>query len=179
MLDMDNVITDGNILSIIEEFYQKKIDYENMEDYHLVQALTNDNKEEFWSYMKQKDFYENASLLKDCYEVLEKLNSLYDIYVVTSYLWKETEDLSGKCLQDKYYYLRKQLPFIPPEKYIFTTDKTMIHFDIAIDDKKENLSNADQKILFSAWHNKKVEDPTITRVNNWKEIENLLTQPQV
>ena len=26
MLDMDNVITDGNILNCIEEFYQEKMD---------------------------------------------------------------------------------------------------------------------------------------------------------
>lgn len=174
MLDMDNVITDGNILNCIEEFYQEKMDLTKITNYKLVQELTKEKTTEFWEYMKSQDFYGNAPLLDNCYEVLEKLNQKYDIYVVTSYIWREAGDFSAKCLSEKYEYLKKALPFISPEKYIFTTNKTMINFDIAIDDKPENLKNAKKKILFDAWHNQEVKDTSLIRVKNWKEIEKIL-----
>lgn len=171
MIDMDNVITNGNILNCIEEFYKQKPKIEEITEYKLVQELTKVRRKEFWDFMKTKDFYASAPLLDNCYEVLEKLNQKYDLYIVTSYLWQEEGDLSGKCLSEKYKYLKNKLPFISQEKYIFTTNKTIIHFDIAIDDKLENLQNADKKILFDAWHNKNVKDASVTRVTNWKEIE--------
>lgn len=174
MIDMDNVITDGNILNCIEEFYHKKPDVDNIDKYELVQELTKEHKEEFWDFMKNKEFYGDTPLLSDCYEVLQKLNQKYDIYIVTSYLWQEEGDLSAKCLGDKYDYLRKKLPFITPEKYIFITNKSMIPFDIAIDDKPSNLTNAKEKILFNAWHNQNVKENDLKRVYNWKEIEKIL-----
>ncbi len=171
MVDMDNVITDGNIFHCIENFYHQKIELDSITEYKIVQELTKNRKDEFWEYMKTQEFYKESPLLDHCYEVLEKLNQKYDVYIITAYLWTESGDLSAKCLSEKYEYLRKMLPFIPPEKYIFTTYKKMIPSDIAIDDKKENLSNAKKKILFDAWHNKEEKDSSIIRVHNWKEIE--------
>lgn len=174
MIDMDDVITDGNIMNCIEKFYQKKIDKTGIKDYKIVQELTKERTSEFWEFMKQEDFYGDVPLLKDCYEVLYKLNKKYDIYIVTAYLWTESGDLSAKCLAEKYNYLRTKLPFISPDKYIFTTYKAMLSFDIAIDDKPANLTNAKKKILYNAWHNQDINDKSMIRVYNWKEIEELL-----
>ena len=179
MLDMDNVITDGTIKKYIEEFYNIHFELDDLTEYAYVQYMTKEKTKEFWEYVKDKDLYENAPLLKDCYKVLKKLNKKYDIYIVTSYLWKETIDISGNNLSDKYYYLKRMLPFIKPEKYIFTTNKSMIPFDIKIDDKITNLDNSTTKLLFNAWHNKTIseeelKDKNVIRVYNWKDIENIL-----
>lgn len=179
MVDMDNVITDGMFHDYIEKFYNTKIDSTEIKSYYYVQELTKDRKEEFWQYVSDKNFYLNALLFDGCYEVLEKLNRKYDVYIVTSYLWKETIDLSGNNLKNKYYYLREMLPFIKPEKYIFTTNKNIMNFDIRIDDKINNLDGSDTKLLFSAWHNRDVREEElkrdkIVRVNNWFDIEKIL-----
>ena len=174
MIDMDDVITISNFNQYIEEFMDIKIDMNEITNYYYVQDLVKEKSDEFWKYVEDKNFYEGAPLLKDCYKVLEKLNKKYDIYIVTSYLWTDGIDLSGKCLSYKYYYLKEMLPFIDPSKYIFTTNKKLIHFDIKLDDKYENLENSNTKILFNSWHNFNKEYNDVIRVNNWKEIEEIL-----
>ena len=174
MIDMDDVITIGNFNKYIEEFMNIEINMDNITNYYDVQDLVKSKEYEFWKYVEDKDLYKGAPLFKDCYEVLEKLNNKYDVYIVTSYLWRDTIDISGKNLGYKYYYLKEMLPFIDPSKYIFTTNKNLLHFDIKIDDKYDNLENADTKILFNSWHNKGKEYNGVKRVNNWKEIEEIL-----
>ena len=175
MIDMDDVITNGNFNKYIEEFMNIKIDMTKITNYEYVQDLVKSKKEEFWKYVENKDLYKGAPLFKDCYEVLNKLNDKYDLYIVTSYLWTDVIDISGKNLGYKYYYLKEMLPFINPSKYIFTTNKNLLNFDIKIDDKITNLEGADIKILFYRWHNiNKKYDKNIIRVNNWKEIEEVL-----
>lgn len=174
MIDMDDVITTGNFNKYIEEFMNIKINMDEITNYYYVQDLVESKKDEFWNYVKDKDLYKGAPLFKDCYEVLEKLNKKYDIYIVTSYLWRDSIDISGKNLGYKYYYLKEMLPFIDSSKYIFTTNKKLLHFDIKLDDKYENLENSNTKILFNSWHNFNKEYNDVIRVNNWKEIEEVL-----
>ena len=179
MLDMDNVITDGSFKELIEEFLNIEINLEQTTEYGYVQKYTEPFKDEFWEWIKDKNFYENAPF--NCKEVLERIKDKYNIFIVTSYLWKETIDLSSNNLKNKYEYLRKELPFISPEKYIFTTNKNLLNFDIKIDDRIDNLKGGKIKLLFTAWHNKNISDEelkkdNIIRVNNWQEIENILTK---
>lgn len=181
MIDMDNVITDGVFKKYLEEFYSKKIDLDEIKIYTYVQEVTKENSLKFWEYVQDKNFYDQAPLLEGCYEVLEKLNKKFDVYIVTSYLWNEEIDLSGNNLANKYYYLRKMLPFIKPEKYIFTTNKSIMNFDIRIDDQIKNLKGADTKLLFSAWHNRDIKDRELTlenviRVNNWFDVWKILLE---
>ncbi len=174
MIDMDNVITDGAYLGIIEQTIGRKIE---VGDTFFLQELLPD-KDAFWESMKDKSFYGDAPLIKDSYEVLEKLNKVYDIYIVTSYIWDQEHDISASNLKYKYEYLRDKLPFIPTSKYIFTTNKNLLNFDIAIDDRKNNLKSAKEKYLFTAWHN---HDDVLTdeiRVSSWKEIEKLLLEKE-
>lgn len=179
MVDMDNVITDGVFRKYIEDFYNIKLDFNKIKNYYYVQEYTKERSQEFWKYVSDKNFYSNAPLFDGCYEVLKKLNDCHDIYIVTSYLWNEALDLSGNNLCDKYYYLKKMLPFIKPEKYIFTTDKKLMNFDVRIDDRIGNLEGAQIKLLFDAWHNRNISDnelknKNVIRVNDWFDIEKIL-----
>ena len=174
MIDMDNVITDSRFLDLINEFLGTNYEWNDFKTYYL-QEIIGDKKEEFWNYVKDRNFYEGATLFEGCYDVLRKLNDKYDLYIVTAYLWNDVIDISGDNLRNKYYYLREMLPFINPNKYIFTTNKQLLRFDIAIDDRLVNLTGATTKILFDAWHNRKDElSNDIIRVTSWKEVEKLL-----
>ena len=171
MIDMDNVITDGKVFEMIESRINRKI--KNNDTFFLQDLL--EDKSEFFNDLKTTDIYADSVLIKDCYEVLEKLNNKYDIYIVTSYIWDNEYEFSANNLKNKYNYLRKELPFISPEKYIFTTNKQLLRFDIAIDDRLVNLTGATTKILFDAWHNKQDDlSEDIIRVTSWKEVENIL-----
>ena len=174
MIDMDNVITDGNVLQIISDEIGREI---KVGDTFYLQNLI-ENKQSFWNKLRKNALYEGAPLIKDAYEVLKKLNEEYDIYIVTSYLWDQEHDISASNLKYKYEYLQENLPFIPASKYIFTTNKTLLNFDIAIDDRKKNLQGAKEKYLFSAWHNYNDELTDEIRVSSWKEIEYILLKKE-
>ena len=179
MIDMDNCITDAYFMERINEFLGTNYVLCEQNDFHL-QNLTGERKPEFWKYMLDNTFYGDCPLIEGCYEALEILNRKYKLYIVTDYLYPESNpDISGKVLADKYEYLKEKLPFISPKQYIFIKDKSIIHWDIAIDDRVENLENADKKILMNAWHNKNIdhqflEEKDIVRVYTWKDILELL-----
>ena len=181
MIDMDDVITHNYTMKYINEFLNTNLKLEDQTDFYL-QNLTGDRKEEYYKYISQKNLYGDCPLIKDCYEVLEKLNNKYELYIVTSYLWNQNSkefDSSGTNLMNKYYYLKEKLPFIKPEQYIFTVNKNILNMDIKIDDRINNLENCKTKILFTNWHNKDIsekelKEKNIIRVNGWKDIEKLL-----
>lgn len=181
LIDMDNCITDPLILEYINEFKNTNYKLDEQTDFYLQNLVTR-NKEQFWKFLNEKNLYENAELKDNCYETLKELNEIYDIYIVTSYLWKDGMiDASGNNLANKYNYLKEKLPFIKPEKYIFTTNKNIIEADIGIDDRLNNLTHLNKKILFDAWHNKNITDEELetigaVRVNNWLDILKILKE---
>ena len=178
MIDMDNCITDGLYIERINEFLKANYKLEEQTEFKL-QKLTGNRINEFFEYMEDKSFYDNAPLIDDVYETLELLNKKYELYIVTAYVFTETPDISSNNLKFKYEYLKKKLPFISPKQYIFIENKSLIKSDIAIDDKIDNLENADKKILMNAWHNKNIKEEElnergIVRVYTWKEILEML-----
>lgn len=178
MVDMDNVLTNGNFFNILEDYIGYKLDYDNVKNYY-VQDILGDRKNDFFSKFKDMNIYEKADLLPDCYEILKELNKHYKIYICTDYIWKEIIEYAGDNLKNKYNFLYEKLDFIEPKNYIFAADKSIINCDIKIDDKIDNIDGASMKLLFTAWHNKELSDEelkkrNIIRVNNWKEIGEIL-----
>lgn len=175
MIDMDNCITNAKFLETVNDFLGTNYRLEELDSFFL-QDLVGDKKEEYWQYMLDKNFYEGATLLEGCYEAIEKLNQKYDLFIATDYLYPDSNpDISGKNLMNKYYYLKQALPFLTPDQYIFLRRKDLVHWDIAIDDQVKNLKTADEKLLLTAWHNKKIENKEleeqgVVRVNSWQEI---------
>lgn len=104
------------------------------------------------------------------------MNKYYDIYIVTTYIWKDDVIDAAHNLKYKYEYLKHFFPFIDSNNFIFITDKSKIKFDIGIDDRIENLKNCDKKLLFSEFRNKNItkeqlERDNIIRVNSWLEVQ--------
>lgn len=180
MVDMDNVITDGIFTEFLEDFLGEKIDVHSSKVY-FRQELIKGSEDEFREIYQYRNLYEKAPLLEGCYEVLEKLNKKYDVYIVTSYIWgKDIIDASSN-LKNKYEYLKEQLPFIEPSKYIFTQNKDIMNFDIRIDDRLSGLGNAKIKLLFNSWSNntiseEELKEKNIIRVNGWYDIEKILLE---
>jgi len=178
MVDMDDVLTYGNFTKILNDYLGYRPDYDNIKTYYL-QDILGDKKDDFFCKFKDMDIYENATLLPDCYDVLKKLSKYYKIYICTDYIWREIVKYAGNNLKNKYNFLYDKLDFIEPKNYIFTADKSVINCDIKIDDKLNNIESAKTKLLFTAWHNKDMSEEelvkqNVIRVNNWKEIEQIL-----
>ena len=178
MVDMDDVITLGNFSKIMEDYLGYKPDYDNLKGYYL-QDLLGDKKDDFFSKFKDMNMYETAKLLPNCYDVLKKLSKYYKIYICTDYIWREIVEHAGNSLKNKYDFLYRKLDFIDPRNFIFAADKSVINCDIKIDDKTNNIMGAKTKLLFTAYHNMDLDDnalrkDNIIRVNNWKEIGDIL-----
>lgn len=177
MIDMDDVITKGGFLYLLNEYLHSNYQEEDFKQFYMQDVIP--NKEDFFNWFLTKNLYDYSELLPDVYEVLEKLNKEYDIYIGTAYLFKEIPDKCGIILQHKFNYLKEKLPFIHPSQYIFLTDKSILNCDIKIDDRIDNLKNAKRKLLFTAYHNRlisneELEKQKIKRVDNWKQIEKVL-----
>ena len=180
MVDMDDVITDGNFTNFLEEFLGKKINVNDSKVYYR-QELIKGKEEEFRKIYQYKNLYENAPLLDGCYEVLKRLNEKYDIYIVTSYIWGKDIINPEENLKNKFQYLKEKLPFINPNKYIFTQNKKLLNFDIRIDDRISGLENGKIKLLFNSWSNntiteEELKEKNIIRAKNWYDIESILNK---
>lgn len=178
MIDMDDVITCDNFIKIISEYLGYQVSYDDIKTYY-IQDVLGDKKEEFFEKFKEMNLYEKAILEPNCYEVIKALSEKYKVYICTDYLWREIIEFSGNNLKYKYEFLYKMFDFLSPRNYIFTGDKSIVNCDIKIDDKIDNLEGASQKLLYTAYHNKKYSDEmlkkeNIQRVNNWEEIRNIL-----
>lgn len=179
MIDMDNCITNALFMKRINDFLDTNYTLEDQTEYRL-QNITGERINDFWKYMEDKSFYGDSPLVDNAYETLEILNKKYDLYIVTAFIYYDSNpDISANNLKYKYEYLKKKLPFINPKQYIFIENKKLIHSDIAIDDRIDNLENTEKKVLMTAWHNKNIREDElkergIVRVNNWKEILEML-----
>lgn len=176
MIDMDDVITDGTFRKQIEEYIGEEIDTDKT-GYYLQNAL-GDRKEEFFR-KGPLNMFEDAPLKEDAYEVINALNEVYDVYLVTSYTIPDAHYQEGNHLKYKMEYLQKHLPFLRTEQIIYLNDKSLIDFDIRIDDSIRHLSKGEVLLLFDAYNNQKItkeelDAKNIKRVMNWQEIAEIL-----
>lgn len=177
MVDMDDVITIGGFRTLINEYLGTNYKDDDFNGFYMQDILP--DKETFFNWFKNKNVYDYCHLAPNVYEVLEYLNNKYDLYIGTSYIWREIVNDSGYMLGQKFAFLNKTFPFISPYKYIFLSDKSILNVDIKIDDRVDNLTNTNKKILFTAYHNKDIPDDVlakegIIRANNWLDIKNIL-----
>lgn len=182
MIDMDEVIVKGRFTDFLKQFLGE-VDFEKLNGFYR-QDLIKGKEEAFKKIYQFKNLYKNyddtfITPLPYCIETIEKLQKYYQIFIVTSYVWKENVIDAATNLKNKYDYLRYFFPFIDPNNFIFINDKTQIKFDIGIDDRPKNLINCTQKILFTEFRNQNISNEElqakgIIRANDWQEIGKIL-----
>lgn len=184
MIDMDEVIVKGRFSEFLDDFLGK-VDFEKLNGFYR-QDLIKGREEEFKKIYALKNLYKKdddsfVEPLTNCVKVIENLNQDYDIYIVTSYVWKENVIDAAYNLKYKYEYLKHFFPFLNCNNFIFISDKSKIKFDIGIDDRPKNLISCEKKLLFTEFRNEKIskedlEKDNIIRVNNWLEIQAILSK---
>ena len=177
MIDMDEVIVVGNFSNYLIEFLGE-VDFEKL-DSQYRQDLIKGREEEFRKIYKYQNLYKNnkdyIEPLPNCVKVIKELNEKYDVYIVTTYIWKQDVIDAATNLKNKFEYLHYWFPFINTNNFIFMTDKTKIKYDIGIDDRISNLESCNKKLLFTEFRNKKLtkeelENKGVIRVNNWLDV---------
>ena len=92
MIDMDEVIVVGNFSNYLIEFLGE-VDFEKLHSQYR-QDLIKGREEEFRKIYKYQNLYKNNNKdyvkpLPNCVEVIKELNEKYEVFIVTTYIWKE------------------------------------------------------------------------------------------
>lgn len=120
-------------------------------------------------YLRRDGFFRNLPVIPGSQAALEKLNRVYDVYIVSAAV---EFPLS---LHEKYEWLREHFPFISWQQMVFCGSKQIVRADIMIDDHLKNLDPfPGTTYLFTAPHNSRVQSEKHIRVNNWIEVERRL-----
>jgi len=177
MIDMDDVICTNGFLYMINKYLGSNYTYDDFDDFYMQDIIS--DKDSFFEWFKNENMYDYCDMNDDCYDVMYELNKKYDLYIATDYVWREISESCGYVVEQKFNWLRDNLPFIKPQQYIFLADKRVLSMDIRIDDKINNLEGTDVKLLFSAYHNKNLSDEELSslgieRMNSWLEIRDRL-----
>lgn len=180
LVDMDDVICVHGFINIVNDFLGTNYTEDAANSYYINDLVPKAKMKDWIEFFKKRNVYDYMELNKDVQEVLKKLNDKYEIYIVTAYIFRDDPSISGNQLKNKFDYLKKYLPFINPENFIFLSDKSLINADVRIDDNIQKLEGVSElKLLYTAYHNKDITEEelkkqSIKRVNNWKEIEKIL-----
>lgn len=180
VIDMDDVICGNGFLNLVNQFLNANYTDKDTKGYYVQDLVPKDKKEEWNQYFKEHNLYDYVNMLENADKVIKKLNEKYEVYILSTYVLREWPEFSGEFVKYKYEWLYENLPFIDPNRYIFTTNKSIIECDIRIDDKLSNLEGkAEKKILFTSYHNQEytkeeLEKANVIKVENWKEVEKLL-----
>lgn len=186
LLDVDDVICISGYLDAINEFLGTNYEIDDFDSYYIEKDVLNEDQiEDFYKFVENRNFYKNPTFLPDAIETIKKLNEKYEIFICSAYVNYANKERAGRELTEKYNFLIESLPFLNSENFIFASNKNMFKADIRIDDKKSNLKGEGEiKILFPAHHNLSFTDEYLDKYNiiragrdwrnGWKEIENIL-----
>jgi 5'(3')-deoxyribonucleotidase len=153
---------------------------EDFTNYYMQDVIPESRKNEWKAFFAKNNIYANAEFIGTAQSSIKKLSEKYEVFIVTAYVIKDYAEISGKVLNDKFNWLCENLPFIPPSNLVFVQNKDIIDCDIKIDDRLLNLTGtAETKLLFNAYHNKKVTNEelnnrNVKRVTGWQEVESIL-----
>lgn len=166
-LDMDNVITDtaGALLRVLNARHGSDVDLDALMDMVRKGKPGSITAEMYYQVLREPGFFRHLPFLDaDCRSVIERLQTRYDIYIVTAAMEVQTS------LNDKFDWLREQLPSIDPQHFIFCGKKDVIHTDFLIDDNIHRYTGyRGQGLLYHTPMNQDIacQHP---RVKNWQEI---------
>ena len=186
LLDVDEVICFSGYLEAVNDFLNTNYNIDDFDCYYIDEkVIPKERFKEFNEYVSKRNLYDYTSFLPGAIETIKKLNEKYEIYICSACLNTFDLDNSGIQFKNKYDFLRKNLPFINPQKFILTSSKNMVKADIQIDDYLPNFDNDTKlKILFPSYHNKNIDDEILNEKNiiragydwktGWKEISKIL-----
>ena len=166
LIDMDDVMADT--IERVFEWYERDFDSRYTKaDIHgkkLYDIIPSEHIPIVKSYFHQPGFFKDVPVMEHSKEIIEALNRVHEIYIVSAAMEFKHSFL------DKYDWLDKHFPFIHWKRRVFCGDKHIIKADILIDDHDFNLSVfTGRPIVFTAPHN--VHYTKYERMENWLDAK--------
>lgn len=147
------------------KLFQRNITEEDLIGKTIHEFMDKEEWIELYNTINSKGFFRDLDFIDpDAPAVIEELNRNYDIYICTAAM--EVPE----SFQDKYDWLRENLPFLDKNKFIFCGFKYVVGTDVLIDDSPYQLRRIrGESIVYTSPFNKNMDLP-YRRVDNWKEI---------
>lgn len=186
LLDIDEVVVFSGFLQALNKFLGTNYEIDEFTSYYLEEeVLPEEFRSDFYEFLSYQNLYETPHFLPGAIDSLSRLSEYYDFYVCSSCINPEDLENSGRIFKDKYELLIRNLPFLDPKKFIFTSTKFFFKADIQIDDRIQNMDpEIPTKILFPSYHNKDIPDAELKEkgINRagyewrlgWEELEKML-----
>jgi hypothetical protein len=92
---------------------------EDFTNYYMQDVIPESRKDEWKAFFAKNNIYANAEFIGTAQSSIKKLSEKYEVFIVTAYVIKDYAEISGKVLNDKFNWLCKNLPFIPPSNFVF------------------------------------------------------------
>jgi len=165
---MDEVMADalGEHLLRYNRDHEEKISIQDLEGKWLWDVVSVDRHHVLEGYLRSEDFFEQLTVMPESQRVLQRLQMNYEIFIATAAMEVPTS------FHQKFRWLAKHFPFIPPSHIVYCGDKGILRADYLIDDNPRQLRRFDgEGILYSSPHNAGVKG--YKRVKNWLEVEQL------
>ena len=167
-VDMDEVMADAIAEHLLRynRDYEEQLTVADLEGKWLWQVVSSDRHNALEAYLRSEDFFENLAVMPDSQRVLQRLQQKYEVFIATAAMEIPTS------FAQKYRWLEKHFPFIPPAQIVYCGDKGILRADYLIDDNPRQLRRFEGTgILYSSPHNATVTG--FKRVKNWLEVEKL------
>lgn len=169
LLDMDDVTVDQS-LTWIKRIHEKTgilYRWEDLSKWDLSAVLPHEITQMIFEELnKEPGFFRRLPAKEGALEGIKQLSMFYDIVFVTA--------SEPYAYEDKYYWIKENLPFIDKPSLVLTHRKDLILGDVFVDDGPHNLqrSTVKTKIVFDhPWNRHVTQYP---RVTHWKQLVELL-----
>ena len=172
-VDMDEVMADtlAEHIRRYNQTFDEDVTPQDLAGKGLWEITPLDRQQQLRAFLDAEDFFEDLAVMPGSQAVLQQLSSRFEIYIATQAM------AVPNSLGSKYRWLQRHFPFIPPSRYVFCGDKSILRADFLIDDLPKNLLRFQgQGLLYSAPHN--LSATGFVRVNNWEEVAQYFQEVQ-
>jgi 5'(3')-deoxyribonucleotidase/uncharacterized protein with PQ loop repeat len=164
-VDMDEVIADafGKHLGQYNQQTGANLTTETISRKGLSALLPGESREQFNAIPHADGFFADLEVMPGAREALLELSRNHDIYITSAAMEVPSS------FADKFKWMEKHFPFIPPSRIVFCGDKNIVNADVLIDDRSRHFKGfRGAGILFTAPHN--ATEAAELRANNWNDV---------
>jgi 5'(3')-deoxyribonucleotidase/uncharacterized protein with PQ loop repeat len=164
-VDMDEVIADA-FSKHLRQYNQRagtNLTPEMVSRKGLGALIPAERREEFNAIPHADGFFADLDVMEGSQEALLELSRNHDLYITSAAMEVPSS------FADKFQWLQKHFPFIPPGRIVFCGEKNIIHADVLIDDRSRHFKEfRGVGILFTAPHN--ASEAAVLRAGNWNDV---------
>jgi 5'(3')-deoxyribonucleotidase/uncharacterized protein with PQ loop repeat len=169
-VDMDEVIADS-FSEFLRRYNQRTaagLTAEKVARHGLRASVPEQHRALLASIPEEEGFFRDLAVVPGSREAVAWLSQHHDVFIASAAM-----EVPGS-FADKFKWLEKNFPFIPPAHIVFCGDKGILDADVLIDDRSRHFRHfAGRGILFTAPHNAQEAAPL--RANNWDEVLRILS----